>query len=394
MAASHTATILILLPLCIVGGQYTNRNAGLTEIPDDIPMNVTWIDLSHNLITTLGSNSFSNFADLTTLRLSNNSISIIHDDAFERVYKLRSLLLDDNQLEYFPNLRNMSALSDLNLNGNRIGIIPDDALDRLNLSRDNTFFYLRLSRNELEELPNVQGISFYTFYAYDNNLDLGESELEGVSVHFIDISKNKISDLSPILEMSLKNTLTVNNNPLGNLSSADLYNLVQSQPDLSYLCLDSCNLTTMPDIRMLKKEFYRTFRLSALNNPWVCDCRISWMGNTNFTTDYIAIEKYATFKCAAPSRHAGKLLHEIPLEDYCPGRFESIVSGSDAHFYAVQRRKWNVATLEQEREYKAALDRRLAPLMRKLDDETVSCLNLGCTIVQLMRMQLKVCVLK
>ncbi|ELU14617.1 hypothetical protein CAPTEDRAFT_211053 [Capitella teleta] len=53
--------------------------------------------------------------------------------------------------------------------------------------------------------------------------------------------------------------------------------------------------------------------------------------------------------------------------------------GQAAWGQSVQRRKWNVATLEQVREYKAALDRRLAPLMRKLDDETVSCLNLGCT---------------
>jgi Leucine-rich repeat (LRR) protein len=204
----------------------------------------------------------------------------------------------------------MSALSTLNLAGNRINIIPDDALDRLNLTRGGDGRFILLMRhNELEELPNLHGSWFYSIYASENNLDLEEGDFEDATIKFFDISENKISDLSPLLEISKLEHLSVKNNPLGNLSSADLYNLIQSQPDLTILYVDSCNLTTMPDIRNLLKE---DFDLTMLDNPWICDCRISWMENT---TDI----GFTTLKCAAPSRHAGKLLHGIPLEDYCPG---------------------------------------------------------------------------
>ncbi|ELU14094.1 hypothetical protein CAPTEDRAFT_78700, partial [Capitella teleta] len=113
------------------GQRYNNREAGLTEIPIDISLGVTAIDLSHNSITTLGPNAFRNFTELNVLHLNYNNISFIHDDAFEGVYKLHHLSLSHNQLADFPVLPNMPKLSRLYLDNNNIRTIPDDALDVL-----------------------------------------------------------------------------------------------------------------------------------------------------------------------------------------------------------------------------------------------------------------------
>uniref|UniRef100_X2B967 LRRNT domain-containing protein n=1 Tax=Capitella teleta TaxID=283909 RepID=X2B967_CAPTE len=103
----------------------------MTEIPNDIPLDVTTISISGNSITTLGPNAFSNFTELTELDLYSNNISFIHDDAFEGVHKLQQLNLGSNQLADFPVLRNMPKLTYLYLNNNNIRKIQVDALDLL-----------------------------------------------------------------------------------------------------------------------------------------------------------------------------------------------------------------------------------------------------------------------
>ncbi|ELU10668.1 hypothetical protein CAPTEDRAFT_88153, partial [Capitella teleta] len=64
---------------------------GLTEIPQDIPQDVTHIHLNSNSITTIGANAFSNFSELVWLDMNSNKIDVIHDDAFSGLYKLSLL---------------------------------------------------------------------------------------------------------------------------------------------------------------------------------------------------------------------------------------------------------------------------------------------------------------
>ncbi|ELT91608.1 hypothetical protein CAPTEDRAFT_77427, partial [Capitella teleta] len=77
-------------------------NAGLTEIPGDIPLMITHIDIPFNYITTIGPNAFSKFIELTELHLYENGISIIHDQAFDALHKLKVLRLHTNKLVEIP----------------------------------------------------------------------------------------------------------------------------------------------------------------------------------------------------------------------------------------------------------------------------------------------------
>ncbi|ELU04768.1 hypothetical protein CAPTEDRAFT_48793, partial [Capitella teleta] len=83
---------------------YDRYNHGLSEIPQDIPLDVTSINLNKNSIRSIGANAFSKFTDLQQLNLNQNGIIMIHDDAFSGLQRLETLLLDGNGLQKVPKL--------------------------------------------------------------------------------------------------------------------------------------------------------------------------------------------------------------------------------------------------------------------------------------------------
>ncbi|XP_039264697.2 uncharacterized protein LOC120340487 [Styela clava] len=80
------------------------RNMSLKKIPD-FPskfQNLTYLELSDNLITTIPNNSFANMDLLFRLTLDNNLISNLEADAFRNCKKLRYLDLSENNIRTLP----------------------------------------------------------------------------------------------------------------------------------------------------------------------------------------------------------------------------------------------------------------------------------------------------
>jgi hypothetical protein len=64
-----TTWIVFFCACCVLANsqeevRYEGRRMFIAEIPDDIPLNVTHIDLSSNSISTLGPADFSDFSQL------------------------------------------------------------------------------------------------------------------------------------------------------------------------------------------------------------------------------------------------------------------------------------------------------------------------------------------
>ncbi|ELU12580.1 hypothetical protein CAPTEDRAFT_67305, partial [Capitella teleta] len=119
---------------------------GLTEIPDDIPLDVTSINLEENSISTIGPAAFSKFTQLNSLDISFNRIGIIHEDAFAGLKNLGRLILFANKIKEIPKLQGL-ALSELNLHNNSIALIKDgDFHDNL----VSPLLYLELAGNMFE----------------------------------------------------------------------------------------------------------------------------------------------------------------------------------------------------------------------------------------------------
>ncbi|ELU02323.1 hypothetical protein CAPTEDRAFT_226478 [Capitella teleta] len=272
------ATILLLcsaLFLHIECQIYVYQNAGLTEIPEDIPLNVKQINLRNNSITNIDPNSFSKFTELTHLDLVRNKISTINDSAFEALVNLKTLMLFRNELEEIPALP-ISTLEYLELGRNKIGTINDGAFEALvNLK---TLF---LTSNELEEIPalpistleilifqfnKISTVNDGAFEALVNlkTLDLLGNELENIpvlsisSLQYLRLDSNKISTINDGAFEALVNLKTLD------LSWNELENIpVLSISTLEYLRLDSNKISTIND-----GAFEALVNLKTLDLSW------------------------------------------------------------------------------------------------------------------------------
>lgn len=234
---------------------YDRYNHGLSEIPQDIPLDVTSINLNKNSIRSIGANAFSKFTDLQQLNLNQNGIIMIHDDAFSGLQRLETLLLDGNGLQKVPKLEDL-------------------ALYQLNLQR--------------------------------NQIQLNEEDFEHVAIKHLYISNNQIynhlSAISKLADSLL--VLNIGNNPLGKSSPAELYSLIKSLHKASRIYMTDSGITSLPDLRPL------TLRLDIVSNPLNCDCRMLWMRGDSY---------YADIQCASPKKFELKFVSEIATEDLCPG---------------------------------------------------------------------------
>ncbi|KAI8509604.1 hypothetical protein Bbelb_120320 [Branchiostoma belcheri] len=121
-------------------------NRGLTSVPQDLPTDITYLDLEGNAIKTLNQSDFSSnnihsieagtFNDTTKLRrleLQYNNISTITADIFGNLLQLQTLKLSGNNINTFPveALLNLNMLSELTLDNNQLETLPFMAYDIL-----------------------------------------------------------------------------------------------------------------------------------------------------------------------------------------------------------------------------------------------------------------------
>ena len=79
--------------------EYTANFKGLTEVPDDIPVNSTIVSLYYNNITRIPPNSFSELSLCTNLILGANHLSAIEPGTFNGLTSLHELYLAFNFID-------------------------------------------------------------------------------------------------------------------------------------------------------------------------------------------------------------------------------------------------------------------------------------------------------
>lgn len=125
----------------------TRRN--LTTIPDGIPLNVTNLDLSDNMITELSDSPFSGFRRLSELKLDENKLESLPLNAFKGVKKLKILSLKENNFRTCPEFGlSLEFLDELYLTGNKMHSVGVSAFQRV-----PNIHHLWLDFNELTEVP-------------------------------------------------------------------------------------------------------------------------------------------------------------------------------------------------------------------------------------------------
>ncbi|XP_066298012.1 leucine-rich repeat-containing protein 15-like [Branchiostoma lanceolatum] len=141
---------------------------GLTSVPQDLPTNITTLDLQGNAITNLSQSDFSRYRNLRTLYLIYNQISTIHNKVFHNLISLTVLYLNENQLTTLPAdiFEGLGNLRDLSLSQNQITNLPADIFVGLvNLQT------LSLYQNQITDLPAdiFEGLGRLWFLALSQN---------------------------------------------------------------------------------------------------------------------------------------------------------------------------------------------------------------------------------
>ncbi|ELU08974.1 hypothetical protein CAPTEDRAFT_189517 [Capitella teleta] len=203
------AILMFCSALCIsvknVHYSFIDENLTEKKNQQDTLLDATSLIFNYNNFTNIGPRAFSYLTELRDLTLAANSIRTIHEDAFDGLSKLREL---------------------------------------------------KLHANELATVPNLKGLNVGVVYLQQNEIQLNrDSFFEYVPITSISLEGNKITDLLPVTRLSNSLvTLWAGYNPLENLSAADLYHLIESLPKLGDLKLDSCGLSTIPDLQSLKEN--------------------------------------------------------------------------------------------------------------------------------------------
>lgn len=210
---------------------------------------------SNKISGNISKHTFSDIPSLKILNLAKNSITGIEMSAFEYNLNLQAVRIDANRLSSMNNLfENLPKLLWLNVSDNRIEMF-DYHFVSVSLQ------WLDLHRNKISQLGNFMernDLNIQTIDASHNKLDYISSIQIPDSVQLLFLNDNKISVVEPFTFFKKVN-----------LTRVDLYGNQLSKMDMSAL-----RLTKLSPEKSLP-EFYLG------GNPFVCDCHMEWLQRIN-----------------------------------------------------------------------------------------------------------------
>ncbi|CAC5394260.1 unnamed protein product [Mytilus coruscus] len=225
---------------CFCTGTEVNcLRISLDEIPANIPLNTTYLDLSGNYITTVGPNALSGFTSLTELDLSGNEITTVGPSALSGLTSLQYCkdLAYNDITTVGPNaLSGLTSLTELDLEHNKLVSLPEDLL-----SSNTNLKNLDLESNKLESLPE----GLLTMNTNLQNLDLRNNSLvclpkdllsSNTNLEKLDLTNNNLVSLPKDLLSSNTNlkTLYLAGNPFICCLMIEFREWASNQTQLNY----------------------------------------------------------------------------------------------------------------------------------------------------------------
>lgn len=228
--------------------------------------NLITLDLSTNIIHTLGYENFEWLKSLISLNISNNAVRNITKKSLKGLTSLRYLDLSNNNITDLDDqsFRFTSSLEYLNLSGNSLTSLPEGLLNNLpsiiilDLSRNSllempstnlqltpTLTTLNLATNLIETIPpdSLSSQSSLKYLNLANNLinSIADNAFDRLKIlTYLNMEENRLTQVptSALSNLNVLSTLILSKNRLSSLESLAFRKLLE----LQYLDLRSCRI--------------------------------------------------------------------------------------------------------------------------------------------------------
>lgn len=257
----HIYSFWVLLPFWILYTTSTNKctvrheiadcsHLKLTQIPDDLPANITVLNLTHNQLRRLPPANFTIYSQLTTLDGGFNTISKLEPELCQSLPLLEILNLQHNELSQLSDKTFIFCMNliELHLMSNSIQKIQNNPFKNL-----KNLIKLDLSHNGLSstklgtqlQLENLQEL----LLANNKISALKREELDFLgnsSLKRLELSSNQIQEFSPGCFHAI-----------GKLFGLSLNNVKLSPSLTEKLCLELSN-TSIENLSLSNIQLYKT----------------------------------------------------------------------------------------------------------------------------------------
>lgn len=243
-------------------------------------MKLEVLDLSQNIIETLGSKNFEYQSEMRTLNLSGNNVSSLNKDAFKGLTNLLLLDLSFNRIEVVhPSAMNdLTSLIELDLTNNLI-VSLEDGVFRNMISLEILIF----KNNQLLDVPASNLVHLHALKSLDLSDNLIEfvrnDSFEGLrDLMMVNLRGNVISelDLSSFDGLSALKQMDMADNNLTIVPTQQLSKL----SNLTYLSLSGNRFTHIPAVALLNLFHLRELHLNRLDRLVKIDSR-AFVDNTH-----------------------------------------------------------------------------------------------------------------
>uniref|UniRef100_A0A8C9PGQ2 Leucine rich repeat containing G protein-coupled receptor 5 n=1 Tax=Spermophilus dauricus TaxID=99837 RepID=A0A8C9PGQ2_SPEDA len=234
---------------------------GLSELPSNISVFTSYLDLSMNNISRLPPGPLHSLRFLEELRLAGNALTYIPKGAFTGLYSLKVLMLQNNQLRQVPTeaLQNLRSLQSLHLHNNRIHSLGKKCFDGL-----HSLETLDLNYNNLDEFPtairtlsNLKELGFHS----NNIRSIPEKAFVGnpslITIHFYDnpiqfVGRSAFQHLPELRTLTLNGASQITEFP-DLTGTANLESLTLTGAQISSLPQTVCD--QLPNLQVLDLSY-------------------------------------------------------------------------------------------------------------------------------------------
>ena len=241
---------------------YRRNNQNLVDVPSDIPVTTTTIDLSYNDITSIDNDPFHQLVNLVKLTMNFNDISSIGEDVLCET-QLIEIQMTHNKLTTFPNVSCLAdTLITVDFNYNRIASVDQTILEALHQLKN-----VQIEGTYLQMIPDFSFKEFENVYIVHPDIDDFTPHLYKLRTATRLKVGGPSSHLMPVPDFRQVNNMSTENLQLGlfnfTLMPADVLN---NMTHLFHLTFFQCDFDKLPSIHPTTTERLQYLQLSNNEN--------------------------------------------------------------------------------------------------------------------------------